>query len=73
MKFLKFYFLIISSLFTAFIPAYADFSLDKSSYVFGDEIRILGTVSFVEGQFIGLQILDPTKSNNKISFSYGSI
>ena len=46
------------------IPVFADtISLDKQRYVFGEVISISGQVSYSEGQFIGLQILNPTKSD----------
>jgi hypothetical protein len=47
-----------------FMPAFAtSASLDKPSYYFGDLITISGKVTIVEGQFIGLQILNPKKSD----------
>jgi hypothetical protein len=38
-------------------------SLDKQSYVYGDIIKISGKISVVKGQFVGLQILNPSKSD----------
>ena len=44
--------------------AFADtISLNHSNYVFGDTIIISGKVTYTEGKFIGLQILNPTKSD----------
>lgn len=46
------------------IPASAtNVYLDKPSYFFGDQISVSGNVVVVEGQFIGLQILNPFKSD----------
>jgi len=36
---------------------------NKESYLFGDNLVISGTLSYSEGQFIGLQILNPSKSD----------
>ncbi len=38
-------------------------SLDKQSYVYGETINVSGKISVVKGQFVGLQILDPSKSD----------
>ena len=47
-----------------FSSVYADtISTDKSNYIFGDEIIISGKVSFVDGNFIGLQIVSPFQSD----------
>jgi hypothetical protein len=56
---------LISGIFVTVLPAYAiSFSLNDSSYIYGDQITISGKITpVVEGQFIGLQILNPTKSD----------
>ena len=47
-----------------FMPAFAtSVSFDKTYYYFGDQITVSGKVTIVEGQFIGLQILNPKKSD----------
>ena len=47
-----------------FQTSFADsISLDKEKYFFGETIKISGQVSFVENSFIGLQILNPSKSD----------
>jgi hypothetical protein len=49
---------------SSFSSVYADtISIDKSNYIFGDVIIISGNVSFAEGNFIGLQIVSPSKSD----------
>lgn len=56
-----FFLLLLSSVFSS---ANADsISLDKTSYTFGDVIMISGDVSYVEGNFIGLQIVSPLESD----------
>lgn len=61
-------FFIICAL--VFLPAlfsplvFADsINTDKKSYLFGDNLVISGTLSYSEGQFVGLQILNPSKSD----------
>jgi hypothetical protein len=47
-----------------FSLAYADtISIDKSNYKFGDVITVSGTISYEKGDFIGLQITSPSKSD----------
>ncbi|MFB5608263.1 MAG: hypothetical protein ACE5RI_07520 [Candidatus Nitrosomaritimum yanchengensis] len=54
--------LVFSSLY--FPQSFADsLNLEKEKYVFGETVKISGQVSFVEGNFIGLQILNPSKSD----------
>ena len=51
---------------TSFLHAsiFADtISLDKQNYVFGDVLVISGKVVYLDGYFMGLQILNPTKSD----------
>ena len=59
--------LVFSFIFTItlfFSPAFADtLSLDKQKYVFGDVLKITGKVSHVQDEFIGLQIINPSKSD----------
>ena len=44
--------------------AFADsFSIDKQKYNFGDVLKISGKVSYISEEFIGLQILNPSKSD----------
>ena len=44
--------------------AFADtITLDKNNYVFGDTMIVSGKVPYSEGNFIGLQIINPTKSD----------
>ena len=38
-------------------------STDKSDYNYGDSLTVTGQVNFVEGQFIVLQIINPTQSD----------
>lgn len=38
-------------------------NLDKPTYVYGDTIKVSGTISVVKGQFVGLQILNPSQSD----------
>jgi len=38
-------------------------STDKSDYNYGDTLTVTGQVNFVEGQFIVLQIINPTQSD----------
>lgn len=38
-------------------------TVNQEKYFFGDTIKVSGQVSFVEGKFVGLQILNPSKSD----------
>jgi len=42
-------------------------STDKSDYNYGDTLTVTGQVNFVEGQFIVLQIINPTQSDIAIA------
>ena len=54
--------LVFASLF--FPSSFADsLKLEKEKYVFGETVKVSGQVSFIEGNFIGLQILNPSKSD----------
>ena len=54
----------IFSISLASSPVLADtITLNKQNYNFGDVIKISGNVGYVEGKFIGLQILNPSKSD----------
>ncbi len=65
MKFYLILFLMLSITGSAlFMPAFAtSVALDKTTYYFGEQITISGKVTIIEGQFIGLQILNPKKSD----------
>jgi len=55
--------LVLSSIvFSSFANA-DPITLDKNNYVFGDAMIVSGKVSYSEGYFIGLQIINPTKSD----------
>lgn len=51
----------------AVIPSYADmisFTTDKSEYLYGDTIKVSGKItSYEKGQFVSLQILNPSGSD----------
>lgn len=46
------------------LPVFAEMiSLDKQKYILGDTMIVSGDLQYEEGQFIGLQILNPSKSD----------
>jgi len=46
------------------LPVFADtITVDKQQYVFGETIIISGNIVHEEGKFVGLQILNPSKSD----------
>ena len=57
-------FLLILSIILFPLSAFSDnISLDKQKYVFGETIIISGNIAHIEGKFVGLQILNPLKSD----------
>ena len=63
----QFVYLLLVTFFTiclSFYPALADsISINKSHYNFGETITISGKLSYAEGNFVGLQILNPSISD----------
>ena len=61
------FFLVLSLIFTISLVssfAFADsISLDKQKYEFGDVLKISGKVPYFQGEFVGLQILNPSKTD----------
>ncbi len=57
---------MLFTIFALFFPTTTfaiSLSTDKSDYNYGDTLTVTGQVNFVEGQFIVLQIINPTQSD----------
>lgn len=55
---------LMVSLSILFLPASAQtISVDKQKYLLGDIVMVSGSLQYAEGHFVGLQILNPSKSD----------
>ncbi|AFS80275.1 hypothetical protein NKOR_01845 [Candidatus Nitrosopumilus koreensis AR1] len=55
---------LMFSLSLLFLPASAaTISVDKQKYLLGDTMKVSGSLPYAEGHFVGLQILNPSKSD----------